>query len=549
MRVACATVIGFVGLVGGSLVPGGGQPGGIARAEGLRRFAIIAGNDQGGTDTRPLLYAKDDASKLWDILTRLGGVLPQDAALLLDGDAGGFLRALDGVEARAREARAHGDRTVIFVYYSGHAKDGDLRLGDSRLPMESLKTRLGGASFDVRIGIFDSCQSGTLTRTKGARRAPAFEVDTRGSRDARGTVVLTSSSADEDSQESDQIGGSYFSHHLVSGLLGAADKSQDGRVTLSEAYAYAYDRTVADTADSAAGTQHPTFSYDLAGNGDLVLTDIVARREGLMLPADAPAGTYVLVDQRGTVSAEIVKIDGTARRIALAPGRYRVKRRLSDRLRIGEVDVPRGQLVALVEPMLRDAPFADDPVKGAAREPLLTSHWSVGAGAGYQSVFAAPSAGLFPPAGLVGLDFALRDFFRREWVWGFDIATGGAHAAVALPATAALPFRFSEISAASSLMSEWRRRGWGLVSPFVGARLALLVMSRKFDDQALPDQFFATLSPGLVAGARVSFDDSWSLVLRGRLHYLLYNIDQTNRSLGYWEAATFLQYDFGGTRR
>jgi len=39
---------------------------------------------------------------------------------------------------------------------------------------------------------------------------------------------------------------------------------------------------------------------------------------------------------------------------------------------------------------------------------------------------------------------------------------------------------------------------------------------------------------------------SWGVVLRGRLHYLLYNVDQANQSLGYWEAATFVQYDFGG---
>lgn len=520
---------------------------GTARAEGPRRFAVVAGNDRGGAGTRPLLHAKDDARKIWELLTRLGGVRPEDATLLLDGEAAGFLGALDDVEARAGQARLRGERTIVFIYYSGHAKDGSLRLGESQLPMAYLRTRLGQAPFDVRIGIFDSCQSGALTRTKGARRAPAFEIDTAGSRDTRGTVVLTSSSSDEDSQESDQIGGSYFSHHLVSGLLGAADKSGDGRVTLAEAYAYAYDRTVADTADSAAGTQHPTFSYDLAGNGDLVLTDIVAGREGLLFPAEAPAGTYFLVDGKGTVSAEIMKIAGASRRIALAPGRYRVKRRLADRLRIGEVEIPRGQLVALVEPMLRDAPFSDDPVKGAAREPLLTSHWSIGAGGGYQSVFAAPSAGLFPGAGLFGLDFALRDFFRRDWVWGFDLAGGGAHAQVALP-TAVLPFRFSELSAASSMTTEWRRRALGPVIPFAGARLALLLMSRKFDDQVLPDQFFATLSPGLVGGARVAFDDSWALVLRGRVHYLLYNVDQTNRSLGYWEAATFLQYDFGGTR-
>ena len=68
------------------------------------------------------------------------------------------------------------------------------------------------------------------------------------------------------------------------------DQGGDGKVTLSEAYSYAYERTVASTASSAAGAQHPTFSFDLAGNGDLVLTDVSERKEGLRLPAEGPDG-------------------------------------------------------------------------------------------------------------------------------------------------------------------------------------------------------------------------------------------------------------------
>ena len=120
-------------------------------------------------------------------------------------------------------------------------------------------------------------------------------------------------------------------------------------MTLFEAYAYAYDRTVADTAESAAGAQHPTFSYDLAGNGDLVLTDVVVRNEGVYFPREAPSGVYYLVDGKGFVAAEIAKAEGSDRRVALSPGRYRVKRRLPDRLRVGDIDVQRGRMVALAE--------------------------------------------------------------------------------------------------------------------------------------------------------------------------------------------------------
>src|SRR5690606_19692291 len=121
-------------------------------------------------------------------------------------------------------------------YYSGHADAGELRLGASRYPMARLRERLAASPAAVRIALLDACRSGAITRTKGARRVPAFAVDT-GPRAARGLVILTSSAKDEDSQESDRIGGSFFTHALVSGMLGEADASGDGRVTLAEAYA------------------------------------------------------------------------------------------------------------------------------------------------------------------------------------------------------------------------------------------------------------------------------------------------------------------------
>ena len=60
-------------------------------------------------------------------------------------------------------------------------------------------------------------------------------------------------------------------------------------------------------------------------------------------------------------------------------------------------------------------------------------------------------------------------------------------------------------------------------------------------DDVYPAQFFSTLSPGVVGGA-ASASCSTSVVARGRLHYLLYNVDE-DRSLGYWELAAMVSYD------
>jgi hypothetical protein len=516
-----------------SVLLAGGAPAGAA---GERRYAVVVGNDQGGDDTRPLLYATADARRIHDVLVHLGGVASSEATLLLDHPAADLLAALGAVTTRAAEARRGGQRTALILYFSGHAKDGALRLGDSRLPLEDLKQRLARVGTDVTVAIFDSCRSGAVTRSKGARRAPAFDVQSTDV-EARGTVLLTSSSADEDAQESDEIRGSYFSYHLDSGLRGGADRSRDGRVTLAEAYDYAYARTVADTAESAAGAQHPTFSYDLRGNGDLVLTSF-DQHEGLLVPAPAPAGTYY-VGRGDFIAAEVVKPAGADRRIALPPGRYWVKRRLADRLRIGQVDVDAGRVATVDETRLHDAPFSDDPVKGAARG----SVFAVALTGTVQAFFDAPTRdGLFPPAGLVGAEVEVRDFFRRGWVVAADVAAGGAHATLVRPGGITLPFRFAEASLGASLFREWpvlERR----LSLFVGGRAALILMTRSFEAPEIPHQSFSTFSPGLLVGLRYHLAGGLGTVVRSRVHYLLYNVEE-NRSLGYWELATALSYDF-----
>jgi hypothetical protein len=512
-----------------------------AGAAAQHRFALVAGNDHGGADTRPLRYAADDARKLHAVLTQLGGVAPDDAALVLNQAAGEFWHALGLAEARIAQARQRGERTLFVLYYSGHAKDGELRLGDSRIRLDDIKARLASGPADIRIGVFDSCHAGSLNRTKGARRAPAFAIEADGSEEARGLVVLSSASADEDAQESDEIGGSYFSHYLVSGLRGDADRSRDRRVTLSEAYAYAYARTVADTAESAAGAQHPTFSYDLKGNADLVLTDFANRREGIYVPAEAPAGIYYIVDGSGFIAAEIQKPAGADRQLALPAGHYRVRRRLADHLRIGEIHIVSGQLSTLDETRLRDAPFADDPVKGAMREDAGV-RVSLGLGGMVQSFFDGPTRdGLFPSTGMLGLELELRDFFRRGWLLGFDFGSGGTRGEVERYGTQ-LSFRFSELTAGTTVGKEWRPGG-GNLALALGLRLAFVLMSRKFEDTTIPDQFFATFTPGLVGSVRYRISKHVAMIGRGRVHYLLYNVDE-NRSLGYWDLAMGVAYEF-----
>lgn len=507
-----------------------------------RRFALFVGQNDGGEGTQALHYAQDDARRLHDVFVRLGGVRGEDALLLLGESAEAVDTALGELERRAHDARGRGERTTLFFYYSGHARDGALRLGRTRLALEALKVRLARGPADVRVAVLDACRSGALTRTKGVRRAPAFEVETDATRQARGLVILTSSAADEDSQESDVIGASYFSYHLASGLQGSADRGGDGRVTLSEAYAWAYERTLASTADSAAGPQHATFSFDLAGNGDLVLTDVLERREGLLLPGGAPAGTWFVVDARGVVVAEVVKADAE-RRLALPPGRYVLKRRLADRLRVGAVEVRPGQLAVVDEGALRDARFADDPVKGTGLSRTFDRHWSLSASGHYQAVFDRPTSagGYFPSAPLVGAEATLHNFFGRGFALVLDGGYGWTTGAVGGALPGALSYRYSLLTVGGAVLHEWGQEGRWI--PFGGVHLAYKAMTRAFDEPGLPVQTFSTLTPGLTGGLKVRLTRELSLVARARVHYLLYTVDET-RNLGSADLGALLDYEF-----
>lgn len=508
-----------------------------------RRFGLFIGNNVGGDGTRPLFYARDDAQRLADVFARIGGLRAEDSMVLLDQNATDVEIALGELDARVKRAHSQGDRTIVFFYYSGHATDGALRLGTTKLALESVKARLASSTGDVRIAIFDACRSGSVTRTKGVRKVPAFDIETDGARQAKGLVILTSSAGDEDSQESDLIGASYFSYHFATGLLGSADQSHDGRVSLSEAYQYAYDHTVAATADSEAGAQHPTFSFDLAGNGDLPLTDVTNRNEGIAIPAAAPQGPYFLIDQRGVVVAELVKTEA-ARALAVGPGKYTIKRRLKDHLRIGEIEVRAGQMTTLDESTFKDAPFSDDPVKGTGLSSTFTRHWSISAAGQFQAVFDAPAPiGQLPSAPMIGVEATLHNVLTSGLAVSIDGHYGWASSSVSTALISDIPYKYSIVSFGASILYEFRQETRWV--PFAGIRIAFDRLTREFTTGLDPDQYFMTLTPGIAAGLKFRITRSIGVIGRGRLHYVFMNSDpKETRSLGYAELGLMLDYEF-----
>jgi hypothetical protein len=175
---------------------------------------------------------------------------------------------------------------------------------------------------DVRIAVLDACASGAITRLKGSRRRKAFLVDT--STDMRGHAFLTSSSENEVAQESDRIGGSFFTHYLVSGLRGAADTSGEGKVTLNEAYQFAFNETLGRTAKTEAGAQHPSYDINLSGTGEVVMTD-VRETSAILVLGDDLTGRFFIRNSNEQLVVELYKVRGRTVELGLEPGTYSVR--------------------------------------------------------------------------------------------------------------------------------------------------------------------------------------------------------------------------------
>ena len=299
-----------------------------ARAMPDDTWIVAIGNNRGDADEVSLLYAERDVGELVEVLRAQGGVSSGRARVLRDEDADTVRRSLLEINTLIR-SRVSPERrnTALVVLYSGHADARALHLRGTHLALEELRALVSSSPAALRLLVVDACRSGVVTRVKGVQDAPEFAIRMDDRIEAEGVAIIASSTAGEASQESDRLRGSFFSHHLVNALRGAADRDGDGRVTLSEAYSYTYAQTLRSSGRTLA-LQHPTYSYDVKGTSDLVLTTLSeggnrSARLRLLQPAQ-----YLISESRegGPLVAELSAPRPRAL-VALPAGRYFVQQR------------------------------------------------------------------------------------------------------------------------------------------------------------------------------------------------------------------------------
>ncbi|MCC6725331.1 MAG: caspase family protein [Saprospiraceae bacterium] len=220
-----------------------------------------------------LRYTDDDAYQFYAFLkSPEGGALPDDQLQILVDDNATRDNLLDALRTTFSQAD---ENDVVLFYFSGHGIEGafvpvDFDGYNFRLEHSEIRKILESSHARQKLVLGDACHSGTLISGQ-------FVPDILAAKDAtvgdmlnkyykafdnceKGTALFMSSKGAEVSLEDTGLRSGIFSHFLIKGLKGEADKDKDKIVDISELFTYVKSKVSSYT----AGAQTPvlTGKYD-----------------------------------------------------------------------------------------------------------------------------------------------------------------------------------------------------------------------------------------------------------------------------------------------
>ncbi|MEC8025332.1 MAG: caspase family protein [Myxococcota bacterium] len=338
---------------------------GTASATELR-ILVAVGVSEGLPSETDLEYAENDAERIAHVMTHFGRFKEDRVIRVLGGTASDVKAALDTAHRWAKEA-TDADTTFIF-YYSGHADTNDLHISGRRLARAELENRIQDIPAAVRVSVFDACRTRGELAQKGLRRKKGFAINVSQAPAMQGTVSIQSSSENEASQESKALRGAVFTHYLLTGLRGAADRDRDGQVSLDEVYIYAFRQTVKRSAAGPGNVMHPSVDLDLKGAGALILTNPRKQSARLVLPKGRDQQYLVYQKASGALVAEVWAEPRRTLHLAVSPGRYLIQQRTGHSGGAQIVDVEANAVVKVAQGAFTPFPLSILKTKGAALE-------------------------------------------------------------------------------------------------------------------------------------------------------------------------------------
>lgn len=196
------------------------------------------------TDLNNLKYTDDDAFKLHSFFkSPAGGAIADEQITLLIDESATQDVILKNLKFIAKNAK---ENDQILFYFSGHGFKGSFvphdyrKGGDVLVKHDELIAILENSKAKSKVVIADACHAGSMN-TKGDFCNNVLDIYYNAFRKSLGgTVLLLSSKADELSIESNGLKQGLFSHFLLRGLKGKANKNGDSIVTVSELHQYVY---------------------------------------------------------------------------------------------------------------------------------------------------------------------------------------------------------------------------------------------------------------------------------------------------------------------
>jgi uncharacterized caspase-like protein len=289
-----------------------------------RAHAVVIGIDQYDDVLIPNLhFARADAEAIHAALVdpEVGRFHPDNVTLLVD--QGATRKAILSAIGTRLPRHAQPEDTVV-IYFAGHgapeidkrprkSSDGmrkfliprDAEIDDlfaTAIPMDVVQEMF--ARIDSRSLVFflDACYSGnaggrTFVRPGASTRAAGLTYDFLEELSGKGKCVITSCDESEVSIEPNDLGHGLFTHFLVQGMRGAADKNGSGAVDLDELYDYVCDK-VSRESRAREARMTPVRKGEMRGRVPLAFVDTPKMKRARELRRDAAAA-----QERGDIQA------------------------------------------------------------------------------------------------------------------------------------------------------------------------------------------------------------------------------------------------------
>ncbi len=274
------------------------------------KWVVLIGVDQYAYAT-PLKFAVADQQSLRDELVQ-SGLDSRQVTLLRDkSEDTKYLPSKSNIEYQIKAACEMAERgDMVLIVFSGHglhiAKKSYVCPADGRLDdtatmvaLDWIYDQLKASKADLKMVIVDACRgvdpyksgrrSGSAPDRKEEIRAFISSTD----RLPDGLIVLQSCSEGEEANEDPTLGHGVFTHFLLEGLKGKADRDRNGHVTLGELMLFSNRETKLHVHDKFGAIQRPKVSgnytldaqdFEIVSLSAAKVSDRVAR----MNPADSP---------------------------------------------------------------------------------------------------------------------------------------------------------------------------------------------------------------------------------------------------------------------